>query len=286
MLQWRKHTKIIFEMDMSAFTKAILILSVSYIINISYIDKPKEYQLIWQDDFDNSTFNEKWWTPQLGDGCPQLCGWGNNESQYYTEEEENIRIENGYLIIQAHKKNVQNIQYTSAKLITKNKLSWKHGKIEIKAKLPKGRGVWPAFWMLPELLEKPMKWPDDGEIDIMEHVGYNPNMIYGTIHTKKYNHLIGTQKSDSISVKNVSEQFHIYSIEWDKNKITWLLDNKPFNTFYKNQDNFKGWPFNDYKYYLIVNLAIGGDWGGQMGIDDTIFPQKLTIDYIKYYKKI
>lgn len=238
--------------------------------------------LVWSDEFDDSDkLNTKKWNIILGNGCPEICGFGNNEEQFYTDSSTNLRVEDGKLIIEAHKVN-DSRNYTSAKLTSAEKGDWYTGYIEVKAKLPEGRGTWPAIWMLPTL-ERDMKWPADGEIDIMEHVGYNQGMVYGTIHTEAYNHTKGTEKSDSIKVEDAHENFHTYAIHWTEDKIDWLIDGEIFQTIDKNEEGNAGWPFND-KFHLILNLAVGGNWGGKHGIDETIFPQKMEIDYVRVYK--
>ena len=128
-----------------------------------------------------------------------------------------------------------------------------------------------------------MKWPDDGEIDIMEHVGFNQGMIFGTIHTRKYNHMIGTHRTDSIYIQGVENEFHLYGFEWTHDAMLWYVDGKLYNKLDRNGEGEKAWPFNQFNYHLILNLAVGGNWGGQKGIDDTIWPQKIEIDYVKYY---
>jgi len=236
------------------------------------------------EDFHSSRLDPEKWTVYVGDGCPELCGFGNNELQYYSDSMKNVRIEDGKLIIQAHKEDYKGLRYTSAKLVTQHKVYWKYGRIEVRAKLPRGRGTWPAIWMLPDFKDKDMQWPLDGEIDIMEHVGYNQGMIYGTIHTQKYNHKVGTQRSDSLRIPNAHKAFHVYAIEWSEGQISWFVDDQEYLTLKKGQDGYQGWPFDDNPYYLILNLAVGGDWGGKKGVDDAIWPQKFVIDYVKYYK--
>jgi len=253
--------------------------------NTDPTEKPS-FELDWEEDFEKDELDTSVWTPVIGDGCPSLCGWGNNELQYYGDGEENVRVEDGILIIEAHKKVIKNSKFTSAKLVTKNKTDWKYGKIEVRAKLPQGRGTWPAIWMLPATKEKDLQWPDDGEIDIMEHVGYNQGMVYGTIHTKKYNGILDTQKSDSIYVADAHTEFHTYGIEWDSGAIRWYVDGKQFQELKKNNDGLDGWPFDQFKYYLIINLAVGGNWGGKHGVDHSIWPQRLEVDYVRYYKPV
>ncbi len=245
-------------------------------------EEKEESNLVWSDEFDNSEqLDTAKWNVIIGNGCPSNCGFGNNEKQYYNDSTGNVRIEDGNLIIQTHKADDER-NYTSAKLTTKNKGDWHTGYLEIRAKLPEGRGTWPAIWMLPTL-DRGLNWPADGEIDIMEHVGYNQGMVYGTIHTEAYNHRIGTQKSDSIKVEDAHEKFHIYALHWTEEKMEWLLNGIVYNTIEKNNDGAAGWPFHD-EFHLILNLAIGGDWGGKYGIDESIFPQTLEIDYVRVYK--
>jgi beta-glucanase (GH16 family) len=250
-----------------------LFLLTSLILNFAF-----GQELIWEDNFDS--FNKNKWTKIEGNGCPELCGFGNNELQYYSGNEKNLRTENGKLIIEAHLDTLSK-RYSSAKIITKNKGDWNTCRIDIKAKLPKGRGTWPAFWMLPSI--KNMRWPHDGEIDIMEHVGFNQGWIYGTIHTGKYNHMKGTHKSDSIYIQDAGDSFHIYSIIWEKTSITWLVDGVEFQKLERGEEKKDGWPF-DTKFHLILNLAIGGNWGGKYGVDDKIWPQRIEIDYVKVFR--
>ncbi len=183
-------------------------------------------------------------------------------------------------MIEARKEDWENKNYTSARLVTKGKQDWKYGRIEVRAKLPKGKGTWPAIWMLSTDMKE---WPEDGELDIMEHVGYNQGFIHASVHTKKYNHIIGTQKTDTLVVKNASEKFHIYTADWSPEKIDVYVDHQKYFTYINTEKTYEAWPFNQ-KLYLILNLAIGGNWGGQKGIDNSIFPQKFYIDYVKIYQ--
>lgn len=235
-------------------------------------------RLVWSDEFDyTGAPDPDRWNYQLGDGCPDVCGWGNNELQIYTREPENVRVEDGRLVIEAHKTSGG---FTSARLTTKGHGEWQKGRIVVRAALPEARGTWPAIWMLPAV-EK-LNWPEDGEIDIMEHVGYNAGMVYGTIHTEKFNHTIGTQKIDSIAVSDVSE-FHDYVLEWDENQLTWKVDDQIYHMLDRNGETKPGWPF-DQPFYLILNVAVGGNWGGKYGVDATEFPQQMLVDYVRVYQ--
>ncbi|MBK6264303.1 glycoside hydrolase family 16 protein [Marivirga sp. S37H4] len=238
--------------------------------------------LLWSDEFEYSGPPDvEKWNYQLGNGCPEICGWGNNEQQYYTDKPTNVRVEDGKLIIEAHQTDDEK-NFTSAKLTSENKGDWKSGYIEVNAKLPYGRGTWPAIWMLPSL-ERALNWPEDGEIDIMEHVGYNQGQIYGTIHTQAFNHMKGTHKSDSIFISDASEEFHTYAINWTEEKIEWYVDDRMFQTISKGTEDNSGWPFTK-PFHLIINLAVGGNWGGKYGVDEHIWPQRMEIDFVRVYR--
>ena len=242
-----------------------------------------KWKLIWSDEFSyNGLPDSTKWTYEVGGH-----GWGNNEKQYYLEKSiENSVVKNGVLSIIALKKQYQNLNYTSAKLTTYNKLLIQYGKIDVMAKLPRGKGNWPAIWMLSESFQKKTElWPLCGEIDIMEHVGNNPNSIHTSLHSELYNHMKGTQVTHFEMLPDVFDSFHKYGIEWTKEYIRFFIDDKLFFESYKGQDGRvsanEGWPF-DKPFYLILNLAIGGGWGGE--IDDTIFPNEMQIDYVRVYK--
>jgi beta-glucanase (GH16 family) len=254
------------------------LLCLLLLISVSASAQQKNWELVWSDEFDYAGLPDSTkWTAETGGN-----GWGNNELQYYTAgRKENARVENGLLTIEARKENWKGKSYTSARLITKNKGDWQYGKIEVKAKLPKGRGTWPAIWMLGSVPN--LRWPDDGEIDIMEHVGFNQGFIHGSIHCKKYYHVINTQKTDTIEVKDCSENFHVYSVEWNKESVKIAVDGNVFFTFTNEHTGYDAWPF-DNKMFLLLNIAVGGNWGGQKGVDEKIWPQKMEIDYVRVYQ--
>lgn len=239
----------------------------------------KPEKLVWSDEFNYTGLPDstKWDYDTGGHG------WGNNEKQFYTQRRsKNTEVANGVLTISAHREDFEKNEYTSARLISKNKGDWMYGRIEIKAKLPKGLGVWPAIWMLPTD-DKYGDWPNCGEIDIMEHVGYEPDSIYATVHTGAYNHTIGTQKGKSIFQNDVAENFHIYALEWSEDDIKIYLDDKLYFSYPNERKSYMEWPF-DQRFHLLLNIAVGGDWGGKKGIDDSIFPQKMEIDYVRVYQ--
>lgn len=257
--------------------KYFLILALFSILAIDSIGCEK---LVWSDEFDYEGRPDlQKWGYDIGGN-----GWGNNELQYYTNSTNNAFVEDGYLTIKAIKESFQGSSYTSARLVTKNKGDWKYGKFEIRAKLPKGRGTWPAIWMLPTDW-KYGGWPESGEIDIMEHVGYDENVVHGTVHTEAYNHSKGTQKGGSKVVSNATSDFHIYGIEWREDRIDFFIDRVKYFTFYKESDNYQQWPFNE-SFHLILNIAIGGNWGGANGVDNSIFPTEMVVDYVRVYELV
>lgn len=257
----------------------ILILVSAILISHTFYNKNPNLELVWSDEFEYSGKPDpSKWKIQTGDGCPELCGWGNNELQTYTGNLKNVRVEDGILVIEAHKSAEV---YTSAKLLSHNDGNWKYGRIEVKAQLPSGRGTWPAIWMLSS--KENRDWPADGEIDIMEYVGYNPNMIYGTVHSEAYNHIRNTQRVDSVVIEKAEDKFNVYAIEWTSEQIRWYVNNQHYHTFDKQGDSKDQWPF-DHPFHLILNIAVGGNWGGKYGVDDSIWPQQFLIDYVRVYK--
>ncbi len=241
--------------------------------------------LVWSDEFDSDGLPDSTkWSYDVGNGCPNICGWGNNELEYYSEGVlKNSRVKDGKLIIEAHKEKKEDMNYTSARLVTKSKGDWKYGRIEVKAKLPKGRGTWPAIWMLPTDMAEYGGWPRCGEIDIMEHVGYSPDSLFGTIHTKAYNHINGTQKGGSLKDKTLESNFHLYTLDWNEDRMVWYFDNMQYFEFKNEKASIDEWPF-DQKFHLLLNLAVGGNWGGKHGVDESIWPQRMEVDYVRVYQ--
>ena len=232
-------------------------------------------ELVWEENFDGNVLNEKDWNFELGNGCPDLCGWGNDESQIYTKD--NLRLENGHLIITA-KKNHESL-YTSSRVTTKNKKEFQYGRMEILAKLPLGKGLWPAIWMLGTNISD-VGWPLCGEIDIVEYVGREPNMVFTSLHTADS---FGNTKNTRRDIfEGIEEGFHLYVLDWNQDKIDFYIDKQLFYSFAPENKTRVIWPF-DQTFYFIINLAIGGNFGGKE-IDDSIFPEEFTIDYIKVYQ--
>ena len=249
---------------------SLLILLVS----ISSWAQSTTRKLVWEENFNGKKLNEKVWNFETGDGCPNLCGWGNNERQNYTTS--NLQLNKGNLIITAAK-NKDN--YTSSRITTANKKEFLYGRIETRAKLPVGSGIWPAFWMLGSNI-KTVGWPKCGEIDILEYIGKDPHKIFTSLHTQdSHGNTINTKKTTIDSIEN---GFHTYAIDWTKDKIEFFVDNSSVYVFRPEIKNENTWPYNQ-PFYFVINLAIGGNFGGP-SVDDSIFPQQFIVDYIKVYQ--
>lgn len=262
----------------SMLKNSILMLALLFVATATCA-RAEGWELVWSDEFDYQ-------------GLPDKAKWGyetgfvrNHESQYYTQARlENARVENGMLVIECRKEHFQPpnhapVEYTSASLTTRNKFTWQYGRIEVRAKLPHGRGVWPAIWTLGAD-EPRVGWPACGEIDIMEFVGKQPNDIHGTIHYA----VDGRHRSDGgkIVADNPPGDFHIYAMEWHTNRIDFFYDGVKYHT--ASTDKAGDGPDNPFRkpHYLLINFALGGNWGGQF--DDAILPQTYLIDYVRVYK--
>lgn len=243
------------------------------ICSFSYAQEAKR-KLVWEENFNKKEINEKFWNFELGDGCPNSCGFGNNERQIYTKI--NHEIKDGILVIEARK---EGNKYTSTKITTKGKKEFKYGRIEARVELAVGQGIWPAFWMLGANIDE-VQWPKSGEIDILEYIGRDPHMVYTTLHTQdSHGNTINTKRTEFL---NIEEGYHVYAIEWDKDKIEFFVDKTLVYTFNPSIKNEDTWPF-DKPFYIILNLAVGGNFGGPE-VDDAIFPQKFYIDYVRVYQ--
>ncbi|MHB9054941.1 MAG: family 16 glycosylhydrolase [Paludibacteraceae bacterium] len=240
------------------------------IINLPKLSK-KNYNLVWKENFNGNKLDSSVWTNEQA-----KPGWVNNELQHYTNGE-NAEIKNGILRITAR---YENNEYTSARLITRDKKIFTYGIMEIKAKLPKGVGTWPAIWMLGNNINQ-VSWPACGELDIMEHVGKHPNFIHTTIHNPSgYG---ATPYTDIVEINDPFNTWHIYGMEWTKDFITFFVDGIAVYHYEPIEKNEKNWPFY-LPAYFILNIAIGGNWGGPV-VDDSIFPVAMDIDWIKVYEK-
>lgn len=240
-----------------------------------------ERKLVWSDEFSYTGLpdDSKWSYDTAGNER----GWGNKESQFYTKGRlKNAEVKDGHLFINAYREDYKGFKYTSARLITKEKGDWLYGRMEIKAKLPDGRGMWPAIWMLPTDREYG-GWPASGEIDIMENVGYDPYVILASAHTQSYNHVKGTQKSGKITIPDCYSEFHVYTLDWEADEYRVYVDDNLYFTFRNEGTGSKEWPF-DKRFHILLNVAVGGNWGGAKGIDDSIFPRSMIVDYVRVYQ--
>lgn len=249
---------------------------------------PSGYRLTWSDEFD---------VPGLPDVAKwrydiefNAQGWFNNELQYYgNARPENSRVEGGFLIITARREDLSTLglpdwsgqRYSSARLYTRGIVAWTYAFIEVRAKLPCGRGTWPAIWMLSTPPQS--RWPDDGEIDIMEHVGFDPGVVHGTVHTAAYNHTRGNQSSARTNIPDACDRFHRYQVNWTATRIAVGVDDRNYYQYSNDNSGNAEWPF-DSPQHLLLNIAVGGDWGGQQGVDDSIFPVQMEIDYVRVYQ--
>ncbi len=238
-----------------------------------------DWKLSWSDEFNYNGLpdNTKWDYDTGGHG------WGNNELQYYTKASlENAEVSNGSLKLKVLRQKKENRDYTSARMVTRGKADFTYGKIDIRAKLPAGTGLWPAIWMLGDNAGK-VGWPDCGEIDIMEHVGYEKDSVLATIHTKAYNHIIGTQKTKKLFINDPYKTYHVYSVEWTPERMDFFCDNILYNHIINEHKTTAEWPF-DAPFYLVLNIAVGGNLGGKKGVNNNIFPAAMEVDYIRVYK--
>lgn len=246
--------------------------------NTGYIS-PESYPgmtLVWQDEFSGNTLDTRFWTFEQGTGSN---GWGNNELQFYREE--NTRVANGYLTITAKKETFGGRDYTSSRIKTQDKKDFLYGRIDFRAKLPKGQGIWPALWALGANINT-VNWPFCGEIDVMEMIGGGPgrdNTVHGTVHYEDGGHkYIGGSKT--LAAGNFSDKFHVFSVVWTANSIKWYVDNEEFYSFDTtgaNKDEFRR------PYFLLINLAVGGNWPGVPNAS-TVFPQQFIVDYVRVFQ--
>lgn len=238
-----------------------------------------EKEPAWADEFDYTGKPDiEKWSYDMGGG-----GWYNNEKQYYTNFDENVKVEDGKLKITALHKAFGGEEYTSGKLISKNRYDFLYGRVEVRLKVPAGRGTWPAVWLLPTD-DAYGYWPNSGEIDLMEHVGYQPDIMHITIHNKAANAKENLEQvvNNSKRIPTAISDFHVYRIDWTPEAVRGYIDNELLLEYKNDQKGFETWPF-DKRFYLLVNLAIGGDWGGIEGIDNNAFPATFEIDYIRVY---
>ncbi len=245
----------------------------------------ENWVVVWADEFDKgSMLDTSRWTYDIGN-----WGWGNNELQYYTEGRmENARIENGNLIIESHKNDL-NEKWTSARITTRGKTSFIYGKIEIRATVPLERGNWAAGWTLGDKYVDELAWPYCGEIDIMESVGFElddqtgDGLAHASVHCGAYYFKLNNHHTSITEVKNMNEEFHLYAIEWSPDFIKAYVDDLLYFTYDDTSDTLT-WPFNE-PQNIILNLAMGGGWGGAQGMDETVTSQQIVVDYVRVYEQ-
>ena len=276
---------IVFAVNSGATTAGVAIDEVSLYVDASsstttttvpQTDTSPPTDLVWSDEFNGSGINTSNWRYDIGG-----WGWGNGESQYYTNRQENARVEDGALVIEAHREDYLGSSYTSARLLSQNLREFQYGRIEARVKVPAGTGTWPAFWMLGTGLGEPGRvWPDVGEIDILEYVGREPNVVIGALHGPGYS---GGNAIDQWSYQSsaIADDWHVVAVEWNYSGITWFLDGVQFHSVSRN-DPPGEWVF-DQPFFIILNLAIGGTLGG--AIDPTLeFPLRYYVDYVRVYQ--
>ncbi len=238
------------------------------------------YDLSWSDEFAGTTLDAANYTFEMGDGCPNLCGWGNQELQKYTDLEQNVRLEDGKLVITATKSGSSNFE--SARIITKDKQEFRYGRIDIRAKLPKGQGLWPALWMLGKNIDE-VGWPACGEIDIMEHVGHKENVTSGAVHWGDRDQGFSNFKTQEYKQdRSFHDEFHLFTIVWEPNAIDWYVDDTKFLSLRPSDITGKEWRFNQ-PFFFIYNVAIGGTLPGDPD-ETTEFPQAMEIDFIRVFQ--
>jgi beta-glucanase (GH16 family) len=234
------------------------------------------YTLAWSDEFNGTSLNQSNWSFQNGNGCPNLCGWGNNELESYSEN--NLILQDGKMIIEARK---EGSIYTSSKIVSTGKKTFKFGRIDIRAKLPKGKGIWPALWLMPESSVYG-NWPRSGELDMMEMLGHEPNKVYGTLHYGPGPGSIQIGKNFTLPTGSFSDEFHVFSLIWKQDQIQWLIDGNVYGTANKADFGANNYPFNE-QFYFIFNVAVGGQWPGNPDAS-TYFPQWMIVDYVRVYQ--
>ncbi len=231
---------------------------------------------MWSDEFDGPALDPTKWVLETGGH-----GWGNAELQFYTDRAENARIEDGHLIIEARREKVGNREYTSARLKTQGLGAWQYGRVEARMQIPRGQGLWPAFWMLGDNCDQ-LGWPECGEIDIMENIGREPSHVHGTLHGPGYSGAQGQSTAYRLRAGAFADDFHVYAVEWEPGVIRWYVDGTLYQTA-TPRDLPGRWVY-DHPFFIILNVAVGGHWPGTPG-ETTVFPQTMRVDYVRVYQK-
>ncbi len=254
------------------------------------------WNLVWEDDFsDTDAFPENWTAEQWAPGRV------NNEVQAYTADEKNVRIEDGVLILEAHRTGLDEPAYSSGRVHSWGNRALHYGRLDIRARVPEGRGVWPAIWLMPEDPyryatncsaeqsegeggAKCDSWPNSGEIDLMEHIGHEPDLVHGTVHTRDFYAGLGTQVQSTIVVPDLGEAFHTYSLVWREGALAMYVDGIRYFAYFDEGLGEGQWPF-DHAFHIVMNLAVGGRWSDSHGpVEESAFPRRLEIDYVRIYE--
>lgn len=247
--------------------------------NISEKYADEDYQLVWSDEFEAKDVDLSNWSFEIWD-----AGKVNNEWQQYVEDKKNYKIEDGKLCLTVTKTGANKKGgYTSTRLSSASKKEFKYGRIEFRAKLPHGVGTWPALWMLGANHDQ-VGWPKCGEIDIMEYVGFQPDTVHSNVHTQYQHGVTDFHKEEGL--ESAEESFHTYGISWDADSIKFYVDDPDniVNVYAPEVKTKDNWPF-DQPFFLIMNFAVGGAWGGKKGVDENIWPQSMVVDYVRVYQK-
>ena len=237
---------------------------------------PPVWQLVWHDEFDGTSLDATKWVRETGGG-----GWGNAELEFYTDRPENAHIDAGYLVIAARRETFGNRDYTSARLKTQGFGAWQYGRIEARIQIPRGQGLWPAFWLLGDNIPS-AGWPTCGEIDIMENIGKEPGRIHGTVHGPGYSGAGGISSAYDLPAGAFADTFHVYAIEWEPAAIRWYVDDALYKTV-TPRDLPGRWVY-DHPFFVILNVAVGGYWPGSPDAT-TVFPQTMRVDYVRVYER-
>ena len=237
---------------------------------------PPQWRLVWHDEFDGPVLDATKWVRETGGD-----GWGNGELEFYTDRVENAHIDAGYLVIEARRESLATRGYTSARLKTQGLGAWKYGRIEARIQIPRGQGLWPAFWMLGDDIPS-VGWPACGEIDIMENIGKEPGRVHGTVHGPGYSGAAGVSSAYDLPAGAFADTFHVYAIEWEPAAIRWYVDDVLYKTVTPN--SLPGRWVYDHPFFILLNVAVGGYWPGNPDAT-TVFPQTMRVDYVRVYEK-
>ncbi len=274
-----------FKNKAKALTVTILLVTTLFFTASCETDENQEVatltNLVMSDEFDvEGAPDTSLWTYDIGLG-PNGDGWGNQELQYYTDRSENVKVENGFLVITAIQEPFEGAGYTSGRLITKGKFDQQYGRFEARIRLPYGQGMWPAFWLLGSNIDQ-VGWPQCGEIDVMENAGARPTIVSSAVHGPGYNAGLAITKEYDLEDERIDTQFHIYGIEWQPGVINFYVDDALYHTI-TPEDVTGEWVFDNGPFYILLNLAVGGVFDGPPNAE-TVFPQSMIVDYVRVYQ--